>query len=854
MCCWLARACSGDVDSVLLQPHQVLISHEDAILHSIKQLDLTRVHFSLNTCNFVLECIIDRRHLSTTGSGMLSQGRIQLHPWVLDSSRQLEDTFATLKKVEVPANKVTWRLSLNLQFKFPHSANVGSDNCGLELGNTRIDLLPQSIQKRQIDLERVIHRQLRVAGTVRAPEEGQLVPVRLLGDTYIFRINELMKNKESAMRSHISVRGWSVVEVENDTQVVKELAEKVAVLSIQEEDHIREIGLSYKSEMATRLWSTGFAGYTAFMQDVLLNLALVLKRGQKTLGDNMEMEQIGSHGILISGVHGVGKSLALVALQRELVREKIGTWRIDGMPLLMGAESPSFSTAYEYLCHELGQRFPELEALVDAEAECRPALCVGVVLIDDLDVLFQSADGQVADGSEAKLPQLGSALLRLIDELSLRNIRLVVVGTTVNADVNMPPAAKRLGRFGKVLDLIIPTEQSRRDILRRHLIGLPLRGETQAKANEIAGSLASRLAVLTGGYVAKDLVRICRNAAAQAHAEVANKGNLTKPSVGWIELLRAQQQVKPSQLRELNVASPSALVDRNMAFAGYAAVQKKLYDFVTRKFHPSAAMNRLGVSSASGILLSGPSGCGKTLLVQTLAAQAQVNFVSVKSSELLSKYFGDSEKAVRQLFARARAASPCLLFFDEFDSIAHKRSFGEGDGGSSGGGVYARVLSTFLNEMDGVGSQRVTPSSIAHANESSAADSGGILVVAATNRKDALDAALIRPGRIDKIVELGYPTQEDIQEILTLYTRRMPLAADVDIQALAARPRGSRLFTGADIAAICKEAAFRTLRQDIEAKTVDFQHFIAAWDQRAEEIPTYTTPVTINPDYSTLNQ
>ncbi|CAH0492029.1 unnamed protein product [Peronospora farinosa] len=852
---WHAQACSGDVDSALLQAHQVLISHKDAIVYAIQQLDLVRVHFASSFSIFILECVIDRHPLCAVRTDfVLRGGQIQLHSWVLDVSGHLEDTFATLEPVKVTSDVTTWRLSLTLETKFPLAVISGSNTIGLESSDSRIDLLPEIIRQRQIDLDRAIYRQLRTAGVLRAPEEGQVVPVRLLGDTYIFRIDAVMKNRETMKKSRIFVKGWSVIGAEGDEQETTELVETIAALSVQEDDQIKVTQASYESELSTRLWKTGFAGYTAFVQDVLLNLALILKRGKKMLDNDVEMEQIGSHGILISGVHGVGKSLALVALQRELVRNNIETWRIDGMSLLMGAESPAFPTAYEYLNHELEQRFPELETLADAKTECRPSLCVGVVLIDDLDVLFQSADGQVADGSETQLPQLGSALLRLIDELSFRNTRLVVIGTTVSADANMPPAAKRTGRFGKVLDLVVPTEQSRRDILRRHLIGLPLRGETNVIAKEDAGSLASRVAVLTGGYVAKDLVRICRNAAAQAHVNCADNDDSTKPLVGWTELLCAQQQVKPSQLRELNVASPGALMDRQIAFAGYAAVQKQLYDFVSRKFHPSSAMNRLGITNASGILLSGPSGCGKTLLVQTLASQVQVNFVSVKSSELLSKYFGDSEKAVRQLFARARAASPCLLFFDEFDSIAHKRSFGEGDGGSSGGGVYARVLSTFLNEMDGVGSQRVSLSSVSHAKGSSAADTSGILVVAATNRKEALDAALLRPGRIDKLVELGFPTQQDIQEILTLYTRRMPLAADVDIQALAARPRRSRMFTGADIAAICKEAAFRTLREDIEATTVGFRHFETAWDQRAEQIPTYATPATANTDSSNLNQ
>lgn len=204
------------------------------------------------------------------------------------------------------------------------------------------------------------------------------------------------------------MKGWSDATTSEAAMVEQaetvELTKQVEALSIQEGDQSGAAGSAYESELGSRLWHTGFAGYTAFVQGVLLNLALVLKRGQKGPDDESEMEQIGSHGVLISGVNGVGKSLALVALQRELLREKIGTWRVDGMSLLMGAESPAFPTAYEYLTHELEQKFPELGSLSDAETSA--SLCVGVVLIDDLDVLFQSADGLVADGSDAQLLSL----------------------------------------------------------------------------------------------------------------------------------------------------------------------------------------------------------------------------------------------------------------------------------------------------------------------------------------------------------------------------------------------------------------------------------------------------------------
>ncbi|CAI5709954.1 unnamed protein product [Hyaloperonospora brassicae] len=841
---WHARASSGDTRSALLQPHQVLLSPDDAALRAIHPLDLLRVRFAASHSVLVLESVIGRRppaDSSSSASAVLRRGRVQLHLWVFHVAGQLEDAHVTLERVRVDADVdagASWRLSLRLQTRCPPRAVSVTDSFGLDDdcgGSCSILLLAKSVCQRQIDLDRATRRQLLAARVLRAPQAGQLVLVKLMGDTYVFRIDAIEKNRDDDGKLHLVVKwGRSATHVPSSTdevtagdQATAEVTEKVAALCMQQEHSATAAAPSYESALSSRLWQTGFAGCTAFVQDVLFHLALVLKYEEKRLDADVAMDHIGSHGLLVSGVHGVGKSLALVALQRELVHAKIAAWRTDGMSLLMAAESSACPTAYEYLVHELKQRFPGLRSLAGVEIGRGSSSCIGVVLIDDLDVLFQSVDGQLADGSETPLPSLGSALLRLMDELSLRSARFVVVGATASADVNIPAAGKRAGRFGKVVDLVVPTEQTRRDILRRHLIGLPLRREADDGGDDDAGSLASRLAVLSGGYVAKDLVRICRHATAQAHAASALYDDSNAPFVGWSNLLRAQQHIKPSQLRELNVSSPGAQVDGKLSFAGYAAVRQQLHDFITRKFHPTAAMNRLGISEASGILLSGPSGCGKTLLVQTLAAQAQVNYVSVKSSELLSKYFGDSEKAVRQLFARARAASPCLLFFDEFDAIAHKRSFGEHDGGSSGGGVYARVLSTFLNEMDGVGSQRIAVST-SHAKKSSTAKGCNILVVAATNRKDALDAALIRPGRIDKTVELGYPTQEDIEDILAVYTKRIPLASDVDIHALAARSRDSRAFTGADIAAICKEAAFRALREGVEASAVCVRHFKAA--------------------------
>ncbi|ETV86249.1 hypothetical protein H257_02675 [Aphanomyces astaci] len=199
------------------------------------------------------------------------------------------------------------------------------------------------------------------------------------------------------------------------------------------------------------------------------------------------------------------------------------------------------------------------------------------------------------------------------------------------------------------------------------------------------------------------------------------------------------------------------------------------------------------------------------MLVRGLAAVSNANFVQVQSSKLVSKYFGETEKSIRDLFARARSSAPCILFFDELDSIAAKRGFSS-DGNDAGGssGVYARVLSTLLNEMDGVGGQ------------------GDIVVVAATNRADSLDAALVRPGRMDQMLEVGYPSPADRLAIFRQYTKAMPLAADVDLAAVSASMHDDATVTGAMIHAICKDAALRALRESEAGTSVAQRHFSQA--------------------------
>uniref|UniRef100_K3XBC2 AAA+ ATPase domain-containing protein n=1 Tax=Globisporangium ultimum (strain ATCC 200006 / CBS 805.95 / DAOM BR144) TaxID=431595 RepID=K3XBC2_GLOUD len=547
---------------------------------------------------------------------------------------------------------------MSLCMKYPPTVNVSStsasgsaalnadhrdplDPITVSSSTSSLRWLPESVRAGKINLTNALARQLRnvfssgaAANAQQAPlslRQLDVVSMQLLHETYVFRVEEIRpvasKAGEETPRLNVRVVGWNAALREQGEDEV--LATRAAAMRLNEDDEPRPTVHQQQGtdSLEARLWHAGFAGYDAFVYDVLLNVALIVKDGARSQGAYVT-QQIGSHGILLSGVHGVGKSLALGVLEKEIARSHLRTLRIDGMSLLMESENTKLSSTFEFLLQHVQIAFPEFQPH-DLDQRCAAASVMGVLLIDDIDVLFQTASGDTSDDKETLTP-LGSSLLRLLDAISDAS-RICIIGTTSNADANIPMAAKRAGRFGKILEMIVPTEAMRAEILARHLSALPV-ADDHGHGRETSRDMAARLAALTGGYVAKDLVRICRNALIQAHKR---DGKLPEVSVCWEDLVGAQQLVKPSQLRELNVASPgsgrdAAAADSGIAFAGYVALQKQLVDFISWKFSPTAAMNRLGIANASGILLHGPSGCGKSLLVRTLAAHARVNFVSVK--------------------------------------------------------------------------------------------------------------------------------------------------------------------------------------------------------------------------------
>jgi SpoVK/Ycf46/Vps4 family AAA+-type ATPase len=315
--------------------------------------------------------------------------------------------------------------------------------------------------------------------------------------------------------------------------------------------------------------------------------------------------------------------------------------------------------------------------------------------------------------------------------------------------------------------------------------------------------------------VAGDLARVvgkARLVALQDAEDVAHPTPETpRPDgvVRWEHFVRALHEVRPSQLQRLDVRVPA---ERWSDVGGYEATKLRLRQLVQWQWQHPEEFGRLGVPAASGVLLHGPPGCGKTLMAHALAGECAANFVSVKATELFSQYLGESEAALRSVFAKARAAAPCILFFDEIDSLAAGRDLtGGGDGGGQGGGVGERMLATLLNEMDGVEGSR------------------GVVVLAATNRFHAIDKALLRPGRIDQSILVPLPDADARERILRVTTegRGVPLSGAVDMGAMARRAWAEGR-SGADLSRLCQEAALVALRRDEGAASVCADDFEAA--------------------------
>ena len=395
-----------------------------------------------------------------------------------------------------------------------------------------------------------------------------------------------------------------------------------------------------------------------------------------------------------------------------------------------------------------------------------------------------------------------------MDGLHARS-NVVVIAATNRPDA-IDEALRRPGRFDREIVVGVPDEKGRREIIGIHTRGMPL--STDVDLDELART--------THGFVGADLAALAREAAIEAvrrimplldlEAQTIPPEVLDSLCVFRDDFVQALKRVQPSAMREVMVQVPNVGWDD---VGGVGEAEAKLREGIELPLKHPEAFHRLGIRPAKGFLLYGPPGTGKTLLAKAVAKEAEANFISIKSSDLLSKWFGESEQQISKLFARARQVAPCIIFIDEIDSLVPAR----GTGGAEPQ-VTARVVNTILAEMDGL------------------EELHSIVVIGATNRPTLVDPALLRPGRLDELVYVGTPDEAGRVHILKIHTAKMPLAKDVDLAEVA---KGTERFTGADLEDVVRRAGlFAIRRSGAGAKTVTKADFTAALaDSRATVTP-----------------
>jgi transitional endoplasmic reticulum ATPase len=410
--------------------------------------------------------------------------------------------------------------------------------------------------------------------------------------------------------------------------------------------------------------------------------------------------------------------------------------------------------------------------------------------VDELDAIAPKREEVTGEVERRVVAQL----LALMDGLSGRG-NVIVIGAT-NRPGALDPALRRPGRFDREIEIGVPDKQGRYEIIQIHTRGMPLAEDVDLK----------KLSEITHGYTGADLSALGRETAMKALRRYLPQINLEeerippavleKMEVKMQDFLEAYKEVTPTAMREVYIEVPTVHWDD---IGGLDDVKQELKEAVEWPIKNPEMFTRLGIKPPKGILLYGPPGCGKTLLARAVATESEANYITIKGPEVFSKWVGESEKAIREVFRKARMAAPSVIFFDEMDSLVPRRGLGFSDSG-----VSERVISQLLTEMDGVVSLE------------------DIVVIAATNRPDMVDPAVLRPGRFDRLIYVPEPDEKSRTQIFKIYTKNVPLAKDVNLSQLIAMTKS---YSGADIEALCREAAMHALRKDVNAKEVTMADF-----------------------------
>ncbi|MDZ4171444.1 MAG: CDC48 family AAA ATPase [Methanobacteriaceae archaeon] len=491
-------------------------------------------------------------------------------------------------------------------------------------------------------------------------------------------------------------------------------------------------------------------------------------------------------GVLMHGPPGTGKTLLAKAVANESDAHFIA---ING---------PEIMSKY------VGGSEERLREFFEEAEENAPS----IIFIDELDAIApkrEEASGEVER-------RIVAQLLTLMDGLKSRG-QVVVIGATNRPDA-LDTALRRPGRFDREIIIGVPDKEERKEVLEIHTRGMPL--DENVDLDEISE--------ITHGFVGADLESLCKESAMRVLRRVLPdiksdeeipKETLKKMIVKKSDFKEALKEIQPSALREVLVQVPDIKWDD---IGGLESAKEELEEAVEWPIKYPESFDKFGVKPPKGVLIHGPPGTGKTLLAKAFANESNAIFIAVKGPELLSKWVGESEKGVREIFKKARQTAPTVIFFDEIDSIASTRS-----GSASDSGVTQRVVNQLLTEIDGLEELQ------------------DVSVIAATNRVDMLDSALLRPGRFDRHVKVGEPDEKARLAIFKVHTKKMPLADDVNIEKLAKNSKG---YVGADIESVCREAAMLTLRNDLKADTVSMKYFKDAMEkvkpaQNEEELVQY---------------
>jgi transitional endoplasmic reticulum ATPase len=461
-------------------------------------------------------------------------------------------------------------------------------------------------------------------------------------------------------------------------------------------------------------------------------------------------------GVLLYGPSGCGKTLLARAVANESDAHFVA---INGPEI--------FGKFYGESEKHLREVFKEAE-------DNSPA----IIFIDEIDAIAPKREDTTGEVERRIVAQL----LSLMDGLQ-RKGRVIVTGATNRAN-SIDPALRRPGRFDREIELPVPTAKERLEILQIHTRWMPLAEDVDLE----------KISDKTHGFVGADLAALCREAAMHSlHSHIPSivLEEETIPSevmdnlkISMMDFDEAFRNIQPSAMREILVEMPSF---HWSDIGGLEQVKQELLEVVEWPTKKAKEFSKMGVKPPRSALLFGPPGCGKTLLAKAVATESAANFISIRGPEVISKWVGESEKAIREIFRKARSAAPAVVFIDEIDSIARKREYN-----ADGSNVPERVVSQLLTEMDEL------------------AAIGNVAVICATNRPDVLEPALLRPGRIDRLVYVPPPNTGERVEILSIYTRNTPMREDVDLKRIASETDG---YVGADLENLCREAAVLAIRE-----------------------------------------